>query len=381
MLYDTYIRENNLVTIDINSNSFKKFIKKSVKLFFYWDDYFRKYKVRSILATHSVYLTALPLRVAIKHNVSVFCVNFDKIYRLTNKRPLIFGNFEDYPEMFKNLSDKKKKKGLLLAKSQLQNRFKGKKDMLYKESERATGGPITDGAYSNNSKVRKRVLESNNKFKILIAAHDFNDAPHVHKDLIFDDMYEWLNFLGKKSLDNKNFDWYIKLHPVDFDSNYKKIQYFLSKYNKFKLLPKKVSHYQIIKEGINCVLTCYGSIGHEYPFFGIPVINAGHNPHIGYKFNFHPKNNKEYETLFKQITPLKVNKQFNKQIYQFYMVRYYLDYNLFPDIRDTKSLDSIDILRKFFDRYDNKSIKKIMMDYQSFIYSKDRRLISTEQIK
>ena len=99
--------------------------------------------------------------------------------------------------MFKNLSDKKK--GLLLAKSQLQNRFKGKKDMLYKESERATGGPITDGAYSNNSKVRKRVLESNNKFKILIAAHDFNDAPHVHKDLIFDDMYEWLNFLGKKS--------------------------------------------------------------------------------------------------------------------------------------------------------------------------------------
>ena len=63
------------------------------------------------------------------------------------------------------------------------------------------------------------------------------------------------------------------------------------------------------------------------------------------------------------------------------MVRYYLDYNLFPDIRDTKSLDSIDIFEKFFDRYDNKSIKKIMMDYQSFIYSKDRRLISTEQIK
>ncbi len=115
LLYDTYIRENNLVTIDINSNSFKKFIKKSVKLFFYWDDYFRKYKVRSILATHSVYLTALPLRVAIKHNVSVFCVNFDKIYRLTNKRPLIFGNFEDYPEMFKNLSDKKKKKRLIVS--------------------------------------------------------------------------------------------------------------------------------------------------------------------------------------------------------------------------------------------------------------------------
>jgi hypothetical protein len=380
LLYDTYIRENNLITIDINSNSFKKFISKSVKLYFFWNEYFRKFRVKSIIATHSVYLTALPLRIAIKHKIDVFCVNFDKIFRLTNKRPLVFGNFEDYPDMFKNLSNQKKKKGLLLAKLQLQKRFKGQKDILYEESEQVAS-PITDGTYSSNSVIKNRVIENNKNFKILIAAHDFNDAPHVHKDLIFEDMYEWLNFLGKKSLVNESFDWYIKLHPAEFDYNFKKIQYFLLKYKKFKLLPKIISHKQLINEGINCVLTCYGSIGHEYPFFGIPVINAGHNPHIAYKFNFHPKNKKEYEDLLKKITTLKVNKKFNKQIYQFYMVRYYLDYNLFPDIRDTKSLDSIDIFKKFFERYDMKSIKKIKKEYQKFIYSKNRRLISTEQIK
>ena len=91
--------------------------------------------------------------------------------------------------------------------------------------------------------------------------------------------------------------------------------------------------------------------------FWYSVINAGHNPHIDTNLIF-IQNKKEYENLFKKITTLKVNKKFNNQIYQFYMVRYYLDYNLFPDIRDTKSLDSIDIFEKFFDRNDNKSIKK-----------------------
>jgi hypothetical protein len=376
LLYDTYIRENNLVTIDIKDKKFSKFVNKSVQLFFYWKKYLKKNKIEAIIATHTVYLSALVLRIASSLKINVFCVNFDKIYRITKKRPLIFGNFEDYPKMLNNLKKKEIKKGLSLAKYQLKKRFKGQKDILYNIS-----APLSDGTYSNNvDHQNSHIIKPNNNFKILIAAHDFNDAPHAHKDLLFEDMYEWLIFLGEKSLQFKNYDWYIKLHPADYDTNFIKINFFLNRYNKFKLLPKKISHNQIINNGIRCVLTCFGSIGHEYPFFGIPVINCGHNPHIAYKFNFHPKTKKEYEYLINNLEHLKVDKKYNNQIYEFYMIRYYLDYNLFPDITDMKLLDNISIFEIFFKRYDNHLLQNIMKDYQDFIYSKKRRLITNKQL-
>ena len=43
---------------------------------------------------------------------------------------------------------------------------------------------------------------------------------------------------------------------------------------------------QLIKEGIQCVLTVRGTIAWEYAWFGIPVVNACNNhPHNGYSFN------------------------------------------------------------------------------------------------
>ena len=37
-------------------------------------------------------------------------------------------------------------------------------------------------------------------------------------------------------------------------------------------------------------LLCYGTVGYEYAYHGLTVINASKtNPHIQYKFNLHPK--------------------------------------------------------------------------------------------
>ncbi len=45
-----------------------------------------------------------------------------------------------------------------------------------------------------------------------------------------------------------------------------------------------------LKRGINAALTIHGTVGSEYPFFKIPVINASlNNSHIKYNFNLHPK--------------------------------------------------------------------------------------------
>ena len=57
-------------------------------------------------------------------------------------------------------------------------------------------------------KINKRLIKKNDNVKILIAPHDFFDAVHIYGETLFEDFYEWLNFLGQFS--KTNYDWYIK---------------------------------------------------------------------------------------------------------------------------------------------------------------------------
>ncbi len=91
-----------------------------------------------------------------------------------------------------------------------------------------------------------------------------------------------------------------------------------------------------MKEKVDFVLTCYGSVGVEYPYFNIPVINSSkNNPHINYKFNFHPKTIKEYDTLIKTLKNIKKKKKlkFSKnEICEYYFMRHiYMDKNWLID--------------------------------------------------
>ena len=141
----------------------------------------------------------------------------------------------------------------------------------------------------------------------MIAAHHFSDAPNAFGRFLFNDFYEWVDFLGKKT-NELDYNWYIKFHPNEFESNKSTINFFLRKYKKLKLIPNNIKHSQLIAEGIDLVLTVYGTIGFEYAYFKIPVVNAGqNNPHIAYKFNFHPKNLSDYNFAIKNFNKLKFN--------------------------------------------------------------------------
>ena len=63
-----------------------------------------------------------------------------------------------------------------------------------------------------------------------------------------------------------------------------------------------ISFHKLIDEGLQYVLTCLGSVGHELAYLDIPVINSGYNPHISYNFNIHPSNIDEYKKIIKIIS-------------------------------------------------------------------------------
>lgn len=368
IIYDTYLREKDVITIDIKSKDFKFFFEKSVALFFYWHSYLQNKKIRGVVVSHSVYLTALPARIAIQLNKKAFAVAYHSVFQLTKKEPLVWGGFREYPKEFSSLSKFKQKKSILEAKKLLGKRFKGEKDHLYKISN-----SINTQTFLKNKKNKTSVLKKNNKIKVLIAAHDFTDAVHGMGDMIFEDMYEWIKFLINFSK-KKNYDWYIKLHPAEYDLNLHKMKNLLKGFKEFVILPNSISHTQLIDEGINCALTVFGSIGHEYPYFGIPVINAGDNPHLGYDFNFHPKNKEEYTKLLNRINKLKIPKNSTKKIHEFYYMKYMQDYNILPNITSIEHLNSSIVFRDYVSNKNKKNLKAVNY-YKSFIKTNKRRLI------
>jgi hypothetical protein len=322
LIYDSYLRKNNIPTINIKSEKFKEHLNKFLDLTHFWLDFFTKNEVSGVISSHTVYEFGIIVRVAQKFNVKVYTAANYFILCHNNNLTVLEQKF--YPEEFKKIDEIKKKIALDRAKYWLEKKFSGQKTIENKISLLPKDSPFENKVFKN------RVLEINNKKKVLIAAHHFSDAPHAFGEQIFSDYFEWIEFLGIKSEDS-DYDWYIKFHPMEFSENKKTAEYFLERYPKIKLIQKDVSHAQLISEGINLVLTVYGTIGLEYAYFGIPVINAGlNNPHCGYSFNYNAMSVEDYKSAIDNFEELKLI--YNKdQFYEYFYMRYLHNFYLFKD--------------------------------------------------
>ena len=330
LIYDSFLKKKMSPTIDIDSTEFIIFFLDSIKLFFFWENYFKKKKISAVVSFHSVYLSALPLRFAIANKVPSYVLNLEKFYNLNNKRIFIGLEYLDYRKIFKFFSKKNKIKYKKFAEKKLIERFNGllSSDTIY--MSKTPYGKI------NN----KSILKKSNKIKILIAPSSFSDSPHCFGNNLFTDHYEWLENLGKIS-NSTDYDWYIKCHPdfaSYFDNTISIVKKYTKKFPNINYLNAKSSHNQLVREGIDYVLTVYGTIAGEYPFFGINVINASVN-HTQAKYNFTitPKNQKEYIWLIKNLKkPKKINK-INEILEHQYMKHEYFDNSwFFNDLNKVK---------------------------------------------
>jgi hypothetical protein len=66
LIYDSYLRKNINSSPDLDSNDFKIFFKNSICTFVNFWEYFNNHKVKAVIVSHCVYMTALPLRIAWK---------------------------------------------------------------------------------------------------------------------------------------------------------------------------------------------------------------------------------------------------------------------------------------------------------------------------
>jgi hypothetical protein len=367
LIYDEFLRRNNIVTIDIKSKKFKDFLLYSYKLFNFWYKFLKKRKIAAVIASHSAYFFALPTRIAIHLNIPAYNVGPNFAYYLSKKKNSMMSDFENYKNIFNKNKSKNKKKFIEEAKNELHKRFLGKKDILHQTNQENESEVFLNNKIYVNTKGAKTIL---------IATHCFNDAPHIYGGMLFNDFFDWLNYLSY-IFRNKKIKCLIKIHPAQYDRNYKEILKFLKNNNQFKLLEKFSSHNEILENNnIKLVLTVYGSVAHEYSYFGIPVINAGRNPHVAYNFSYNPKTLKDYKKLIFKI--LEGNKKFvlkRNEIYEFYYMHFLDTFVFFNSQIGEKILNTKKIYEYFCSNNYCKKIDYYINKYQDFILSKNHKMV------
>ncbi len=308
-IYETYLRDRFQPTVNLDDPIFWKTFKDGIGILIFWQDYFSNHKVVSVIVSHDNYMNMnLICKVAYSKKIPVYTPSVRAFYSL-DAQFMIHKYFNDFPAIFKTLSLAEQLDGIEWAKERLKLKFTGEVgvDMSYSSAS---------GFSDKTSEIK--VLRDSQKLKVLITSHCFYDNPHGFGEFMFPDFYEWLLFLGELS-EETNYDWYIKSHPDPRPGTFEILNEITTYYPNISVLPYDTSHHQIIDEGINIVLTAHGTIGHEYPYFGIPVINCAFNPHIAYNFNYHAKTIEEYKNVLLNLNNFeyKIDKE---EIFEFYFM-------------------------------------------------------------
>ncbi len=371
LFYDSYLRTHSVPTLDLDSPKLKSGLIVAVEEAITWLRFLKESNVAAVLGSHAGYLGAIPLRAAAANGISAFEVTLNRVFRITRDRP-IDSDFRDFPEIFASFSAQQKEAAHSIAAERLRRRFGGEVGVDMPYSQASAYLPATND----------RLLHQSEKPKVLVAAHCFFDNPHCWGDNLFPDFWEWLCFLGDFS-SSVDYDWYIKTHPDVLPGNDEILEEICERYPQLSILPSSASHHQIISEGITAVLTVYGTIGFEYAYLGVPVINASvNNPHIMYDFNFHPASVEEYAKLLRAIPRLPVDDHREKVVEYYYMKNIYGNSNLFfSDWKGT--LDSLGgylgqfsplVSREFLGQVDSERDARIRSTLRDFVISGSHRL-------
>jgi hypothetical protein len=380
LIYDEYLRHYNLTTINPYNEHFKRYFYSFAKLFIFWHTYFKKNKIKAVIASHTVYAIGLVPRIAIYKKVKAYNIGISYAYSLSKKNYLRLSGFENYKKDFLKIKKYLKKDLIAISERILNRKILGKDTAVHNISNNIPNASFGTSNFSTKNHKPKE--------KMLIASHCFTDAVHAYGNALFADYYEWINYLGE--LSNKtNYEWIIKIHPSQYERNYEQMNYFVKKYQKFTLLEKEITHDQLIAQNkILCVLTVYGSVGHEYPLFGIPVINASvNNPHKAYKFNYNPSSIKKYEYLIKNARKLKDNfSNYKKEIYEYYYTRFMSEYNLLKNPERVmkklgKDYSSPLIFMEWLKQFNKKLHQKRIHNYSKFIKSNKFRMYADNTTK
>lgn len=372
-IYESILRSGR-ITVDINDSETYKQIYRGLLQYVYFRDLFLENRVEAVLVSHDCYIgPGLLDHMAHRFGIPSINVNPFEI-NLPYKPQQLCRRFERYREYFRAIPFEIRDLGVAKAKSDLSLRLSGKIGIKMGYQEQSAFESIN----------LPNQFERNANLNVLVATHDFYDNPHAYGTMLFHDFSIWLEYLNKVASET-NYNWYLKCHKDSSLQQRKEIEEFSLKYPRFKVIEPLVSFHQLANEGLDFVLTCYGSVGHELPLMGINVLNSSYNPHVAYDFNLHADSIANYRNLILNLEKLSGRKIPIREVYEFFYVHHYLmwpDDYIFPSYEDyikesNSNLQSDSSLKYIIGNYEFLK-KNVNIKLREAI--QDRRVFSVEKI-
>ena len=312
----------HLPSFDLKGEKMYLFLQKTIKTIVFWYHYINESDIRVVLLQDGVSWEGYIRDIALTKGIPTYIVNSNKMAKATLnycERP----SYPHFKKMWEQLTQKEQQYGIKWAKQHIKDRMKGgTKDVKL----------LDKGNFSfAESKKSTRILNDNDKIKIIICPHVFEEDCYWYGEQIFDNNnFAWLCHLGELAEKTPDYEWYLKPHPSARGRDTLIMDMLLERFPQIKKIPSNVSPLQLKEEGAGFALTAYGTIGHEYPEIGIQVINAGINPHWAFDFNWNPKTKEEYDYLLMNLD--KLDKRVNEEeLCQFYSLNYlFYDWEYIP---------------------------------------------------
>jgi hypothetical protein len=301
-IYDSYLRFYAEPTVLIDDPRLHALLLQALRIFYATRDYLARTRVTAFITDDFSYINSgIITRLMFLAKVPMYLVFFGDPFWLFKldmnppgkgyryPPPAVIPYYA-YPQLFARLTESEKASGLVKARHSIEQRLSGKFCPHVR---------MPSATYAGSS---ERVLDSGPEPRILVMMHDFVDSPHGYRGMLFPDFYEWMIFLLDRA-EKTPFRWYVKPHPCMADpsrtvlnaANERVVAELTARYPKITFLPPTASNQQILNDGVSAMFTVHGTSGHEYAYRGIPVVNCGDNPHIGYEFNLHARSLDEYE--------------------------------------------------------------------------------------
>lgn len=380
LIYDGYKIYHKVPILNLEDKNFWFFLKDFIKLYYFWYDYIKNNNIKSVIGCHSTYAYGIPLRIALNFNIPSIAIEDGVVYNLTKKNLYQNSDFKYYKKIFSSFSEEQKIKARKLASKFLQKRFDGKTGIDIKESR------IVTSSFSQKYNEENKVLKQNEKLNVVIFTHEINDASNGFGETLYPDYYEWLKSIISISK-NTNYNWYIKDHPK-YHGKFNPGQTMTENVTKdlIKLNPNIIylqsstSHHQIIKEGVDFVLTVNGDIAYEYAYFNIPVLTASKNCFTyDYNFNIHSDTREEFEKNLKNLQNIKISIERDEVLEFYFMSSVYRNHDILINIfskflKESNNWENLfsENIYDFFTKYWNtNNHNKILKTISNFFNSKD----------
>lgn len=311
LIYDTYLRFASKTTVDINDPFLDNIILQSINIYYISKEKLETYNIVALVNSYTTYTKhGVITRLCLSKNIPVYtplCGYISLVHKVSKEYPSHSNNHFLYRQLFSALENKEE---IINTHTEIfERRFKGVID--------GATSYMKESAFSSTNNPELDLIDWPNT--VVILAHCFFDSPHIYRDLIFPDFYEWITFTMDELSKQKNLTILVKQHPNGLEANNEIFEELKVKYknSNIKFIDKKTSQLQIINSRPKAIVTAYGTAASEFSYQGFPVLTVYDNPFTAFDFTHLAKSIDEYRDMLKNITTLKT-KQNKKEIIEFY---------------------------------------------------------------